>query len=320
MFACVEGGGTSWVVAICDSNKLINNEENFFINKETFVTTIPSETLNQVKNYLLKYKDQIKSIGICTFGPIDKNKKSPTFGYITSTPKPNWAHTNVLELLGIYDEFKGIPFIFDTDVNAPALSEYSYLKDSSSSSISSCSYVTVGGGIGVGLVVNDQPVTGLMHPEGGHINVKLHPRDTLCLNKSNPCSNQEFCFEMKDIDSIKQCNYFPGVCPFHKNCLEGLCSAKALSQRLGLESHNELVNLPDDHIVWEIFSFYIAQLCANLILLVSVEKIVLGGGVFLRKNLLKLVHQNVLSLLNNYIIHDSITPENIHDLIVTSKW
>ena len=153
-FAAVEGGGTSWAVAImedtCDN----------IIERTRFVTTTPEETLGSIKAWLSERT--FDAIGVASFGPIDANLNSEHFGYITSTPKPNWAFVNVLGLLGVRE--MNIPFRFDTDVNAPAYAEFVLDGDSS---IESCAYITVGTGIGVGLVCNGKTVHGLMHPEAG---------------------------------------------------------------------------------------------------------------------------------------------------------
>ena len=153
-FAAVEGGGTSWAVAImqdtCDN----------IVERTRFDTTTPEETLGAIKAWLKERR--FDAIGIATFGPVDANVNSEYYGYITSTPKPNWAYVNVIGLLGVRE--MNIPFLFDTDVNAPAYAEYILDNDKS---IESCAYITVGTGIGVGLVCNGKTVHGLMHPEAG---------------------------------------------------------------------------------------------------------------------------------------------------------
>ena len=160
IFAAIEGGGTSWVAA------LSKDSPDNILDRIEILTTTPEETLSQIRKWL--NERQFDSLGIASFGPIDCQIESPTFGWITTTPKPNWENTNVLKLLGLYDEFKSVPFLFDTDVNAPALAEFSSFK---SGEIESCAYITVGTGVGVGLIINGKTVHGLLHPEAGHIKV-----------------------------------------------------------------------------------------------------------------------------------------------------
>lgn len=158
----------------------------------------------------------------------------------------------MLRLLGLYNEFTHIPCMFDTDVNAPALAEYSLHKKESTSS---CAYITVGTGVGVGLVVNNCTVKGLVHPEAGHLLVRVKPNDT-----------------------------FVGNCMFHGQCIEGMIATGALCARCHCNI-NDLPNINDDHELWDIVAYYIGQLCCNLILMVSPEHISIGGGVLNRLSL-----------------------------------
>ena len=251
IFAAVEGGGTSWVVV------LVEDKPDNIIEREQFVTETPEITLSKIRLWLNNRK--FEAIGIASFGPIDAKKTSRTFGFITSTPKPNWGNTDVLRLLGMYDEFKDIPFEFDTDVNGPAYAEYCL---HGSNSMSSCAYITIGTGVGVGLVVNGQTVKGLVHPEGGHMLVAPKPLDS-----------------------------FEGSCPFHGKCVEGMVSSGALCQRLQCTIH-ELPNFPDEHPVWDTTAYYIAQLCCNLVLLASPEHISIGGGIMNRTSLYPAIRVN----------------------------
>ena len=157
--AAVEGGGTTWVAVIA-----VDTPHNI-VERETFITELPGPTLSKIKEWLSARS--FDAIGVATFGPVDAVPSSPTYGFITSTPKPNWKDTDVLTGLGVR-EF-GKPFLFDTDVNAPAFAEFLLLKETKDPNLSSCAYITVGTGVGVGLVVNGGTVHGLMHPEAGHI-------------------------------------------------------------------------------------------------------------------------------------------------------
>ncbi len=167
-YAAIEGGGTTWVVALA-----VDSLDENFVDRTVFDTETPEFTLGKIREWLSKH--EFDAAGIATFGPVDPKVGSPTYGFITSTPKPHWGNTDVLGLLGFRDEFKHIPFKFDTDVNAPAFAEYNLHKTANTTS---CAYITVGTGIGVGLVVNGQSVKGLLHPEAGHIQVRLHSDDT----------------------------------------------------------------------------------------------------------------------------------------------
>lgn len=257
------------------------------VERASFETTTPEETLAAVKEWL--ESKQFDAIGIATFGPVDAKEGSSKFGFITSTPKPGWKNTNVLELLGI-DEDAGIPFKFDTDVNAPALAEYMLKLSSGSRAISSCAYITVGTGIGVGLVINGQTVKGLLHPEGGHLQVKRQEGDG-----------------------------YEGRCPFHRDCVEGMCSSGALAERRQC-SPAELATLADDDPLWDTCAYYLGQLCANLLLISSPEHIVIGGGVLNRQCLYEKIQTHTLQVLGGYIVSDLLTRERIGEYITPSQW
>lgn len=241
-------------------------------------------TLGLIKEWLKER--HFDAIGIASFGPIDCHPSSSTFGFITSTPKPRWSNTNVLKLLGIYDEFNGIPYKFDTDVNAPAFAEFKFHGKVGQSS---CAYITVGTGIGVGLVINGQTVHGLAHPEAGHIHVPKRIGDS-----------------------------FNGTCPFHGSCIEGLCSTGALAKRNNCRVE-DLPSFSDEDEVWDLASYYIAQLCASLIMMACPERIVIGGGLMNRTVLYEKIRKQTVEILNGYIQLAAITSK-IDELIVPSNW
>ncbi len=251
-YAAIEGGGTSWLAAITEDDPTI------LLEQCRIMTTTPAETLGSIKQWLQQQK--FDAIGIASFGPIDANPSSSYFGYITSTPKPGWDHADVVGLLGIR-EF-GVPFKFDTDVNAPAYAEYTL--NQGEGKFSSCAYITIGTGVGVGLVVNGNTVTGLMHPEAGHI---------MCAKKAG--------------------DTFSGTCPYHGPCIEGMVATGALSARKNCR-HEELSYLDDSDELWDYTAFYIAQLCATLTLIASPERIVLGGGVMNRLSLYPQIRVSVI--------------------------
>jgi fructokinase len=278
-FAAIEGGGQSWVVGMAE-----DSPDNI-IEREVIVTTDPVTTLTAIRIWLSTR--EFDSIGIACFGPIDAKEGSPTFGFITSTPKPGWVNTDVLGLLGMRGEYKHIPFKFDTDVNAPAYAEFVFHGKAGATS---CAYITVGTGVGVGLVVNGATTIGLVHPEAGHIQVPRFKNDT-----------------------------FSGTCPYHGSCVEGMCSSGALAARHGC-SMKDLPSLPDDDPIWDYFAYYLAQLCSNLILIASPEHITIGGGIMKRTSLFPRVRCWTATIINDYLKHSSITTQEIDQYISPSTW
>ncbi|EGG23234.1 hypothetical protein DFA_05366 [Cavenderia fasciculata] len=275
--AGVEAGGTGITIAIAKG--VPSN-----IIESTYIpTTAPDETKEKVVEWLRQKK--FDSLGVASFGPIDLDRNSKTYGYITTTPKPNWENTNIL---GWFDEFD-VPKDFDTDCNGAAISEC-FHNQHKRGPVSSCVYITVGTGVGIGVVVGEKSVHGLVHPEGGHSFARLLPDDQ-----------------------------FPGTCPFHGNCIEGLVSTGAIAKRLGV-SPDKLAMIPDDDPVWSIVGHYLAQLCANLILISSPEIIVLGGGVMNRSVLFPIIGTQVLKILNGYIKSPYLTEELIDQYIVLSPF
>eukprot|EP01080_Neovahlkampfia_damariscottae_P002006 gene2006-1513_t len=277
----VECGGTSFKVSFAqDEPTNITETKIFLTSKED-----PNITIKEILNFLKTKK--FDSLAIASFGPLDLNKKSPTYGFITSTPKKVWQNFNLLGPFKHEFQKGDFPEIqFDTDVNAPALSEYFY---GGHGSIESTAYITVGTGVGIGLVIQGKPIHGLLHPEGGHMYCQLSEND------------------------LK--NNFKGTCPFHGNCVEGMVSSGSICARKGIDQ-NELPKLKDDDEVWDSVAHYLAHLCVNIILLTSVDVIVVGGGIFQRKILLSKIHKNVKLLLNNYLK----ISKSIEELIVISKF
>ncbi len=264
----IEAGGTKFIYGISTS-------EGEIIDKQTCSTETPEMTLKTVVDYFMD--KEISALGIGSFGPIDLKLGSPTYGYITSTPKPYWGNTNIV---GYFQEKLQVPIGFDTDVNGAILAEslWGSCKD-----LKNCCYITIGTGIGGGILVENQLVHGILHPEIGHILVKQHKKDS-----------------------------FEGSCPFHQDCLEGLASGPAIEKRWGCTGSQ----LPTNHITWEFEAYYIAQLLVSLILTVSPQRIVLGGGVMHQKQLLPLIHEQVKTLLNGYIKVPQIL-NDIKDYIVS---
>lgn len=266
--AAIEAGGTKFVVGIVTDKAEV-------IERVSIPTTTPKETMELVVDYL--NTKEFSAIGLGCFGPIDPNKKSTTYGYITKTPKVKWQDYNIVGELARYFE---CPIGFDTDVNGAALGE---LYHGAAKGLNSCLYITVGTGIGAGAVVEGNMINGLLHPEMGHINVRRHPDDS-----------------------------FVGTCPFHGDCLEGLAAGPAIEARHG-KKPTELSNNKE---VWEIESYYLAQALVNYILIISPEKIIMGGGVMKQTQLFPLIRNKVKELLNGYIQKDELDSE---DYIVSPR-
>ena len=238
-------------------------------------TTTPRETLAAVVAFLKQAEQEhgkLSALGVASFGPIDLHRGSATYGHITSTPKAGWAQTNVL---GVLEQSFPLPIGFDTDVNGAALAECRW---GAAQSVDSCLYITVGTGIGGGFASDDRTLKGLIHPEMGHVRVQQLPQDD-----------------------------FAGVCPFHQNqCVEGLASGPALERRWGSSAHE----LPPEHEAWTWQVDYLAQALVNIIVVLSPECIVLGGGVMKQAHLFPPLRTRVRELLNGYLEAPQILEEN----------
>lgn len=252
-YGAIEAGGTKFVCAV-------SNEAFEIIERISIPTTTPEETLQQVFAFFDNY--QLDAIGIGSFGPIDVNLKSSTYGYVTTTPKVAWTN---YDFLGAVKERYQIPVGWTTDVNAAALGE---IKKGAAIGTESCLYLTVGTGVGGGAVMNGKLLQGFGHPEMGHILVRLHPDET-----------------------------YKGTCPYHENCLEGLAAGPAIEARHGKKGHH----LADEKHVWEMEAYYLAQALMNYTLILSPERIVLGGGVMKQEQLFPLVRQEFKKMLAGYV-------------------
>lgn len=254
----VEAGGTKFVCGV-------GNEQGEIEDRVSFPTTAPEETISQVIGY---FRDKnVAAIGIGSFGPIDPDPESPTYGYVTTTPKPGWGNYN---FLGAVKREFDLPIGWDNDVNAAALSEATW---GAAKGTGNCIYFTVGTGIGAGIYADGRLAHGLVHPEVGHILVKRHPDDS-----------------------------FEGCCPFHGDCLEGMAAGPALEKRWGCKGSE----LDPDHPAWTIEAHYLAQAIANAVLFVSPKKVILGGGVMHQAHLFPLIRNEVQKLLNGYVSHEAL--------------
>jgi fructokinase len=254
LYGGIEAGGTKWVCAVgidpVDVRQTV-----------TFPTTSPDETIARAVEFFAA-NGRLDAIGIGSFGPIDVQPVSPTWGRITTTPKPGWADVDIVSALGAA---LAVPVAFDTDVNAAALGEHRW---GAAVGLETFCYITVGTGIGGGGMANGRLMHGLLHPEFGHMRI---PHD----RARDP---------------------FDGVCPYHGNCFEGLASGDAMRARWGRPP----ADLHDDR-VWLLEAEYLALGLVNVICALSPQRIVVGGGVMKKASLLPLVHRRVLDLLAGYL-------------------
>ncbi|SHO49211.1 ROK family protein [Anaerocolumna xylanovorans] len=253
LLGALEAGGTKMVLAI-------GNENGEILEQTSIPTETPEITLPKIIDY---FKDkEIKSLGIGSFGPIDLDRASKTYGYITSTPKLAWVNCDIV---GTLQKHLGIPVGFDTDVNGSALGEATW---GSTKGLGSSIYITIGTGVGVGVYQNGKLLHGMLHPEAGHVLLSRHPEDT-----------------------------FEGICPYHSHCLEGLASGPSIEKRWGKKAYE----LGSEHKAWEIEAYYIAQALVGYILTLSPHRIVLGGGVMHQEQLFPMIREQVKVLLNGYL-------------------
>jgi fructokinase len=259
MLGAIEAGGTKFVCAVGD-------EKGNILDRIQIPTTIPEETMPMVFDFFKKHS--VKAIGIGSFGPIDVNLDSATYGNITSTPKPGWRDYPFVQALK--DVFH-VPIGFNTDVNAAALGEATF---GAAKGLDSCLYITVGTGIGAGAIVQGKLLQGLSHPEMGHILVRRHRNDA-----------------------------YAGKCPYHLDCLEGLAAGPAIEERWG--ARGDL--LVDRTEVWDMEGFYIAQALMQYVLILSPKKIILGGGVMKQEQVFSSVYKYLKELVNGYVYLPELT-------------
>jgi fructokinase len=273
MFGAIEAGGTKFVCAVGtnpDDLKLIQ-----------FPTTSPEATTASAIEFLREQSaGELYAVGIGSFGPVDLRLDSPTFGYITSTPKSGWQN---YDFAGAIGSALGVPVGFDTDVNAAALGEARW---GAAQSLSDFLYLTIGTGIGGGAVVNGQVLHGLLHPEMGHIRI---PHD---FNRDP----------------------YPGCCPFHGDCLEGLASGPAMQQRWGVPPED----LPANHAAWPLEGHYLALGLANWVCTLSPRCILLGGGVMRQAWLFGMIREDLERLLNGYVRAKELM-ENLNHYVIPPK-
>lgn len=269
LYAGIEGGGTKFICAIGSGPGDIRVETRF-------PTTTPEETMGRAIQFF-KENGGFSALGFACFGPLDPRLASPAFGRILPTPKPGWTNADVVGMLrAAFD----LPIGFDTDVNGAALAEWRW---GAAQACNPVLYLTIGTGVGGGLLVDGKLLHGLLHPEMGHI---LLPHDL----ERDP---------------------FAGLCPFHGDCFEGLAAGPAIEKRWGQKAET----LPPDHPAWDLEAHYIALALVNYICTLSPQKIVIGGGVAQQAHMLPLIHTKVKKILNGYV-QSSQVGENIASYIV----
>jgi fructokinase len=258
LFAGVELGGTKCVAILARGPEEI-------VAREMVPTTSPEETLGALERILTRWRSEhgYSALGIASFGPVELDPESTNYGSITSTPKPGWRNADVFQRLR---QAACVPAKFDTDVNGAALAE---IRWGSGQGFADFAYITVGTGVGVGLIVNGLPTRGFAHCELGHIRVARLPGDA-----------------------------FPGSCPYHGDCVEGLAAGPSLKARVG----PRLPQLQHDDPVWESVAWAIAQLCHAIVCAAAPRAIAIGGGVVQNQpHLLDRVERMLAESLNGYM-------------------
>ncbi len=268
----IEAGGTKFVCAVGAGPDDLREEAHF-------PTTTPAETIGLAVAFFREQRkrEPIAALGIASFGPVDPNPHSATFGHITTTPKPGWAG---VDFAGAMRQALDVPVGFDTDVNVAALGERRW---GAAQGLDTFIYLTVGTGIGGGGMVGGQLLHGLVHPEMGHIRI---PHDWA----RDPYS---------------------GWCPYHGDCLEGLASGPAIEARWGRRGET----LPADHPAWPLEAHYLALGLVNFICTLSPQRIIMGGGVMRQTHLFPMIREEVQKLLNGYVQSPSLA-EDINSYIV----
>lgn len=256
--AAIEAGGTKF-------NLAIGRDDGEIVCETRVATRDPADTLAEVEAWFRQQAAQglaCRALGIGSFGPVDLDPASPTWGHITTTPKPGWGMTDLAGRLG---RNLGLPVYLDTDVNTAALWE---ARQGVAAGLDSVVYYTIGTGIGGGAVIGGRLIHGLLHPEMGHMLLKRHPDDR-----------------------------YAGFCPYHGDCAEGLAAGPAVEGRWQTRGED----LAPEHPAWELEAWYIAQLVVNTQLVLSPEAVVLGGGVMQVPGMLDRVRRAAAQLAAGYL-------------------
>ena len=254
MIGALELGGTKCVCAVFEIDGTL-------VDRLSVPTETPADSMPAMIEFFKKYP-QVKAIGIGSFGPIGANPQAADYGYITNTPKLPWQQ---YDFLGTFKKEFDVPMAWTTDVNAAA---YGEMKQGAAQGVANCMYITIGTGVGAGVVVDGKIISGFAHPEAGHMAVKRHPDD-----------------------------HYEGKCPFHHDCLEGMAAGPAVEGRWGKKG----VELSNELAVWEIEAYYIAQAIYTYFLTLSSERFILGGGVMKQRQLFPLIRQYLQEMNNDYV-------------------
>lgn len=252
-YGAIEAGGTKFVCAVSDDSMKP-------LAQVKIPTTTPEETMAAVIEFFKE--NPADAIAIGSFGPIDVNPDSPTYGYITTTPKVGWANYPFLATMKKHFD---VPYVWNTDVNVAA---YGELKRGAAVGKKSCVYLTVGTGVGGGAVVDGKLLSGFGHPEMGHMLLRRYPGDD-----------------------------FAGICPYHHDCLEGLCCGPAVEKRVGAKAFT----LKPDDPAWKLEAYYLAQACVDLTTILSPEMIIFGGGVSKQSQLFDMMRESFQKQMNGYL-------------------
>jgi len=258
LFGGIEAGGTKFLCGVADDNGVV-------LDQIRIPTTTPDETLNAASAFFARAQGRhgpLAALSIGSFGPLSLRAAAPDYGSITSTPKAGWSQ---VDLLGHFRQTLDVPMALDTDVNCAAVGE---LLFGSGRGLDTFCYVTIGTGIGVGLLIGGVPHGGANHPEAGHIRLPRAMGDQA----------------------------FEGICPFHGDCLEGLASGPAIRARWGVPAEQ----LAPDHPAWGIIADYVAGLCASLTYIVRPDRIIIGGGVMQPVNMHERVRTSLARQLAGY--------------------
>jgi fructokinase len=262
MYGAIEAGGTKFLVAVGDDPTQPRDVERFPTSND------PQETMAAVIDYFRRHAP-LDSLAVASFGPVDFASKA-----IGKTPKLAWQHFPIVDSL---TQALNLPVVLETDVNAAAVGESLY---GAGRGVGTFVYITVGTGIGAGVLIDGQTLHGLMHPEVGHLPLRRHPYDP------------------RD---------FLGVCPFHGECLEGMASGPAMKARWAQPAES----LPPDHPGWRMEAYYIAQACFSLACVLSPHRIVVGGGVFSNAALYGMVNEELARLANGYLPLPEVVPPEL---------
>lgn len=272
LFAGIEGGGTKFVCAVADEN-------NHILAETRIPATSPDQTLSACADFFQNQSSlgTLQSLGIACFGPLDPRPTSKGYGHILATPKPGWAGADVV---GFFKQRLDLPIAFDTDVNGAVLAESLW---GAGKGLKNLVYFTIGTGIGGGVIAEGNLVHGFLHPEMGHIMLARDP-------EQDP---------------------FPGICPFHGACFEGLASGPAIEKRWGLRGDQ----LPPEHPAWALEAHYIALALVSVTCALAPERIILGGGVMAQEQLLPMIRDKFAHLLNGYM-QTPLIAQNLESYIV----